>query len=77
MHATILKGIVGGLSFFWSSKKVERMAREAMDICLPGLKESNKSGFDSFSVRNSVLSISHITFQDCCVRSFSDNLFSK
>ena len=32
-----------------------------MDICLQVLKESNKSRFDSYSVRNSVLNISHIT----------------
>ena len=41
------------------------MAEEAMDVCSRVLKESNKSRFNSYSVRNSVLSISHITFQDC------------
>ena len=50
------------------------MAREAMDVCLRELKESNKSRFDSYSVRNSVLIISHITFRDCRVHIFSDNL---
>ena len=45
-----------------------------MDICLRVLKESNKSRFDSYSVRNSVLLISHITFRDCRVHIFSDNL---
>ena len=63
--------------WFWvncSSKKFERMAREAMDVCLRVLKESNKSRFDSYSVRNSVLIISHITFRDCRVHSFCDNL---
>ena len=38
------------------------MAREGMDICLRLLKESNKSRFDSYNVRNSILIISHITF---------------
>ena len=47
------------------------MAREAMDVCLRELKES---GFDSYSVRNSVLIISHITFRDCRVHSFFDSL---
>ena len=56
------------------SRKFERMAREAMDVCLHGLKESNKSRLNSYSVRNSVLIISHITFRDCRVHSFSDNL---
>ena len=56
------------------SKKCERMAREAMDVCLRVLKESSKSRFDSYSVRNSVLIISHITFWDCRVHIFSDNV---
>ena len=33
-----------------------------MDVCLRVLKESNKSRFDSYSVRNSILRICHITF---------------
>ena len=45
-----------------------------MDICLRVLKVGNKSRFDSYSVRNSVLIISHITFRDCRVHIFSDNL---
>ena len=40
------------------------MAREAIDSCLKVLKESNKTKFDSYSVRNSVLIISNITFRD-------------
>ena len=50
------------------------MAGEAVDIRLRVLKESNKSRFDSYSVRNSVWNISHITFRDCRVLIFSDNL---
>ena len=45
-----------------------------MDICLRVLKESNKSRFDSYSVRNSELIVSHITFRDYRVLNFSDNL---
>ena len=44
-----------------------------MDVCLRVLKESNKSRFDSYSVRNSELIVSHITFRDCRVYIFSDN----
>ena len=40
-------------------KEILKNAREAMDICLRLLKESNKRSFDSFSVINSVLIISH------------------
>ena len=63
--------------WFWvhcSLKKFERMTRETMDICLWVLKESRNSKFDSYSVRNSVLIISHITFRDCRVHIFSGNL---
>ena len=45
-----------------------------MDVCLRVLRESNKSRFDSYSVRNSELIVSHITFRDCRVHIFSDNL---
>ena len=63
--------------WFWVhcfSKKFERMAREAMDVCSRVLKESNKSRFDSYSIRKSALIISRITFRDCRVHNFSDNL---
>ena len=49
------------------------MAREAIDVCLQVLKESNKSRVDSDSVRNNVLIISHITFQDCCMHMKNEN----
>ena len=45
-----------------------------MDLCLQVLKESSKRRLDSYSVRNSVLMISHITFRDCRLHTFSDNL---
>ena len=50
------------------------MAQEAMGVCLRVLKESNKRSFDSYSVWNSVLIISHITFRDRRVHIFADNL---
>ena len=56
------------------SKKFERMSREAMDVYLRVLKASNKSSFDSFSVRNSVLIICHIIFWGCHVLIFSVNV---
>ena len=55
-----------------SSRKFERVAREAMDVCLRVLKKRSKGiRFNNYSVRNSALIISHITFQDCRV---PDNL---
>ena len=65
------------MGWFWvfcSSNKFERMALEAIDVRLRVLKESSNRGFDSYSVRNSVLIISHITFRDCRVHIFSYNL---
>ena len=42
-----------------------------MDVCLRVvMKESNKSRFDSYRVRNSLLIISHISFRDCRVHTF-------
>ena len=41
------------------------MAREAIDVCLLMLKESNNGRFDGYRVRNSVLIISQITVRDC------------
>ena len=86
IHAAISRKVVGKSAhddperyggWFWvhcSSKKFERMTREAMDVCLWVLKESKKNRCDGYSVRNRVLIISHITFQDCPVLIFSDNL---
>ena len=48
----------------WVVLKFERMAQEAIDACLRILKESNNRRFDSYSVRSSILIISHITFWD-------------
>ena len=51
------------------------MAQEAMDVCLRELKEGNKRSFDSYSVWNSVLIISHITFRDRRVHKFLPTTF--
>ena len=45
-----------------------------MDVCLRVLKGDYKRSFDSYSVRNSVLIIFQITFRDCRVHIFADNL---
>ena len=45
-----------------SSKKFERMSREAMDLCWRVLKESNKSRLDSCRVSNSVFIISYACY---------------
>ena len=63
------------LSSLRSSKKFERMTREVMDVCLRVLKESNKSRFDGYSVKNSVLIISHVTFRDIVACTFFPTTF--
>ena len=50
VHATILKGIVGGFEFsFFFQRNLKELVRKAMQMCLLVLKESNKSRFDSYS----------------------------
>ena len=73
VHATTPKGIVGGFEFTVFQRNLKEW-QERPWTCLRVLKESSKSRFDSYSVRNSVLNISHITFRDCRVYIFSDNL---
>ena len=51
VHATILKGIVGGFEFSFFQRNLKELARKAMEMCLRVLKESNKSRFDSYSRR--------------------------
>ena len=70
-NATITRGIVGGFEFTVLQRNLKNGAREAMDLCLPVLDErkATKAG-STASVRNSVLIIYHITFQDCRVHIF-------
>ena len=42
-------------------------------VCLRVLKKSDKSRFDSYSVRKSVMITSHISLRDCRVHIFSDD----
>ena len=49
VHATILKGIVGGFDFSFFQRNLKEFARKAMEMCLRVLKESNKSRSDSYS----------------------------
>ena len=72
VHATIPKGRVAFSSLFF--KEISNNGKRGHGRMFASAKESNKSRFDSYSIRNSVLSISHITFRDCRVHSFSDNL---
>ena len=70
VHATIPKGIVGSFEFTLLQRNLKEWHEMPMGICLRVLKENNKRRFDSYSVRNSVLIISHITFRYCPVQIF-------
>ena len=69
VHATTPKGIVGGFEFtvFQRIWKNGRRGRGHMSASAKGKQQNS-------SVRDSVLNISHITFRDCRVQIFSDNL---
>ena len=60
MHATILKGIVGGFEFSFFQRNLKELARKAMEMCLRVLKESIKSRFDSYSRQEQC--IDHISY---------------
>ena len=49
VHATILKGILGGFEFSFFQRNLKELVRKAMEMCLRVLKESNKSRIDSYS----------------------------
>ena len=62
VHATILKGIVGGFEFSFFHRNLKEPARKAVDICLRVLRKATKLDSTATVVRNSVLIISDITF---------------
>ena len=49
VHATISKGIGGGFEFSVFQRNLKELERQAMEMCLRVLKESNKRRFDSYS----------------------------
>ena len=69
MHATTPEGILGGFEFTAFQRNLKEWQQRpwtyVRDRGSRVLQERNNSWFDSYSVRNSVLSISHITFLDC------------
>ena len=75
VHATILKGIVGGFEFSFFQRNLKELARKAMEMCLRVLKESNKSRFDSYSRQEQCIDhIPYYPFRGCRVHMFSDKL---
>ena len=71
VHATITKGIVGSFELSLLQRNLKEWHEMLMDVCFANAKGKQQyRRFDSFSVRNSVLIISHITFRYCRVHIF-------
>ena len=75
MHATTPICIVVGLEFTVFQRNLKQWQERPWTYVCECYRESNQIRFDSYSVKNSVLIISHITFRDCRLHIFSDNLF--
>ena len=60
VHATILKGIVGGFEFSVLQRNLKELARKATEMCFQLIEESNKSRFDSYSCQEQC--IDHIPY---------------
>ena len=74
VHATIQKSFEGGFEVHCSSKKFEKMAREAMDVCLQVLKGKQQKGVRQLKCQEQC--IDHIPFylSGLSRAQFSDNL---
>ena len=70
VHATIPKGILGGFEFTVLQRNLKDVTRSHRGLMFASAKGNNKSRFDSYSVRNSVLIICHITCRECQVQFF-------
>ena len=74
VHATILKGIVGGFEFSFFQRNLKEFARKPTEMCLRVLKENNKSSLDNYSRQEQCIDHVPYYFSGLCGHSFSDNL---
>ena len=74
VHATILKGIVGGFEFSFFQTNLKELAQKAMEMCLRVLKESNKSRVDSYSRQEQCIDHLPCYLSGLSRAHFSDNL---
>ena len=76
VHATIPKGIVGGLSSLFFKEIWKNSTRGHGRTCMfvNAHGKQQKSVRQLQYIKNSVLIICHVTFRDCRVHIFSDNL---
>ena len=71
LYTAIPRKVVGTKDIF---REICKNGTTRQDVCLRVQSESDKSRFDSYSVKKSVLIISQIKFRDCRVHFLSDNL---
>ena len=74
VHATILKGIVGGFVCPVLQRNLKEWHERPRTYVRECKWKATKVGSTVTAVRKNVLIISHITFRGCCVQIFSDNL---
>ena len=74
MHATTPKGIVGSFECPVLQRNLKELHGRPRTYVCECQRKVKKLVSTATVVRNSVLIISHITFRDCRVHIFSDNL---
>ena len=74
MHVTIPKGIVGGFECTVLQRNLKEWHGRPRTYVCKCSRKATKVGSTATVVWNSLLIISHITFCDCCVHIFADNL---
>ena len=74
MHVTIPKGIVGGFEFTFVQRNLKEWHLRPWTYVCECYRKATQINSTAAIIRNSVLIISHVTFRDCCVHIFSDNL---
>ena len=74
MHVTIPKGIVGGFEFTFVQRNLKEWHLKPWTYVCECYRKATQINSTAAIIRNSVLIISHVTFRDCRVHIFSDNL---
>ena len=74
VHATFLKGIVGGFECTVLQRHLKEWHLRPQTHFFECSRKATKVGSTATVVRNSVLIISHIAFYDCPMHIFSDTL---
>ena len=74
VHAAIPKDIVGGFEFTVLKRNLKEWPRKAMDVCLRGKQGKQPKQVRQLQYEEQSIQSYLITFWDCHVHIFSDNL---